>query len=82
MSSLISAHDLWLLIDPVKLSWLPADYLLVLEPECNLFLGAVDAIGAVADIAADVLDCVSFLNTLAFSTYNGIVAANRARSTG
>ena len=32
---------------------LPADDLDILEPESNLLLGALNAVGAVADVAAD-----------------------------
>jgi hypothetical protein len=44
-----------LLVDPVVLSLLPAVDLLLLEPQVNLLLGGLDSIGAVADIAADIL---------------------------
>jgi len=46
--------DLSLLVDPVKLCRLPAHKLLRLEPKGNLLLRALDGIGAVADVAADV----------------------------
>jgi hypothetical protein len=46
--------SLSLLIDPVKLSALPADDIAVLEPESNLLLGVLDAVGAVADVATDI----------------------------
>ena len=42
------------LVDPVELRRLPADELTLLEPEGNLLLGVLDAVGAVADVAADV----------------------------
>lgn len=42
------------LVDPVELGRLPADELTLLEPEGNLLLGVLDAVGAVADVAADV----------------------------
>lgn len=42
------------LVDPVELGRLPADELALLEPESNLLLGVLDAVGAVADVAADV----------------------------
>lgn len=44
-----------LLVDPVVLSGLPALNLALLEPESNLLLGGLDSVGAVADVAADVL---------------------------
>lgn len=46
---------LGLLVDPVELAVLVGDNLLLLEPEGNLLLGALDAVGAVADIAANIL---------------------------
>ncbi len=46
--------SLSLLVDPVKLGGLPADEVLLLEPESNLLLGVLDGVGAVADVAADV----------------------------
>lgn len=52
-------HKVWkslcLLVDPVELSRLPADNLTVLEPEGDLLLGTLNAVGAVADIATNVL---------------------------
>lgn len=48
------ARHLSLLVDPVELGRLPGDELLLLEPEGNLLLGVLDAVGAVADVAADV----------------------------
>lgn len=44
-----------LLVDPVVLSLLPGVDLLLLEPEIDLLLGGLDAVGAMADVAADVL---------------------------
>jgi len=44
-----------LLVDPVVLSALPALDLLGLEPQSNLLLGRVDGVGAVANVAADIL---------------------------
>jgi len=43
-----------LLVNPVVLSALPALDLALLEPESNLLLAVLDAVGAVADVAADV----------------------------
>lgn len=48
------AGNLCLLVEPVKLGGLVADELLILEPEGNLLLGVLDAVGAVADVAADI----------------------------
>ena len=45
---------LWLLIDPVELGRLPALNLLRLEPQSNLLLCALHAVGAVANVAADI----------------------------
>lgn len=44
-----------LLVHPVVLSGLPALDLALLEPKSNLFLGGLDGIRAVADVATDVL---------------------------
>lgn len=46
--------NLGLLVDPVELGSLVADQVALLEPESNLLLGVLDAVGAVADVAADV----------------------------
>jgi len=43
------------LVDPVVRGLLPALELLGLEPEGDLLLGGLDGVGAVADVAADVL---------------------------
>ena len=59
------AHLLWFLVDPVKLSRLPALDLLLAEPQSNLLLGALNAVGAVANVAADI---------------DGKIAANGTRS--
>jgi hypothetical protein len=44
-----------LLIHPVVLSRLPGLDLALLEPERDLLLGVLDAVAAVADVAANVL---------------------------
>jgi len=44
-----------LLIDPVVRGLLPGLDLAVLEPEGDLLLGILDAIAAVADVAANIL---------------------------
>jgi hypothetical protein len=43
-----------LLVDPVVLGRLPANKLVLVEPEGNLLLGVLDRVGAVADVATDV----------------------------
>ena len=43
------------LVDPVVGGLLPGLELLGLEPEGDLLLGGLDGVGAVADVAADVL---------------------------
>jgi hypothetical protein len=45
---------LLLLVDPASLGALPADNLTLLEPESDLLLGVLNAVGAVADVAADI----------------------------
>jgi hypothetical protein len=52
--SLSPTRRLWLLVDPVKLGALVADHVAILEPESDLLLGVLDAVGAVADVAADI----------------------------
>ena len=59
--------DSWLLVDPVMLSGLPALNFPWLEPQGNLLLCTLDAIGTVADVATDV---------------NGIVTTNGTRGRG
>jgi hypothetical protein len=44
-----------LLVDPVVLSLLPAIELLLLEPQVNLLLRGLDTVGAMADVAANIL---------------------------
>lgn len=43
-------------VDPVESHLLPRDDLVLLEPEVNLLLGVLDRVGAVADVATDILD--------------------------
>jgi hypothetical protein len=43
------------LVDPVVLAQLPGLDLALLEPKSNLLLGVLDGVGAVADVAADIL---------------------------
>jgi len=56
-----------LLVDPVMLSLLVLNDLTLTKPQGNLFLRAVNSIGAVADIAANVLLRISRTLTLARS---------------
>ena len=53
--SKIEQRNLSLLVDPVELAVLVLLELLRLEPEGNLLLGVLDAVGAVADVAANIL---------------------------
>ena len=69
------------LIDPVMLSQLILKYLILAEPQTDLFLRTFDGIGAVADVSANVLCCkesdacvVLYLKYL--RTHNGIVPTN------
>jgi hypothetical protein len=52
---MFQAHSDLFLVDPVVLSRLPALDLLLVEPESDLFLGRLNTVRAVADVAADVL---------------------------
>lgn len=54
-------EHLRLLVDPVELAVLVADDLTLLEPESDFLLGVLDAVGTVADVAADVLFKVSWV---------------------
>jgi hypothetical protein len=59
LSSLRKARSettLCLLVNPVKLSWLPGLNLALVEPQLDFLLGTLDAVGAVADIATDILN--------------------------
>jgi len=54
-------------VDPVESHLLPRDDLVLLEPEVNLLLGILDRVGAVADVATDILHflvlaCFSFIS--------------------
>lgn len=44
------------LVHPRLVGLLPGVDLLLLEPEVDLLLGRVDAVGAVADVAANILE--------------------------
>lgn len=55
----------FLLVEPLSLGALPADDVTLAEPQGNLLLGVLDAVGAVADVAAGLesevtLQAVSF----------------------
>ena len=50
-------YGLLLLIDPVVLSQLVLKHLVLAKPQSNLFLRTLDSVGAVADVAANVLCC-------------------------
>lgn len=53
LASITSSYDgPSLLVDPGLLGRVPLDEVLVLEPQSNLLVGALDAVGAVADVAA------------------------------
>lgn len=75
------------LINPIILIHLPLREILLGEPQRNLLLGRLHAIGAVADIASDVLDelIVSLAQQREMSvrmdegTYDGEVTADGAR---
>ena len=57
--------------------------LILLEPEINLLLGILDAVRAVADVAANILFPVSVLgkifNQMIEKSYNGVVTTDSAR---
>lgn len=54
-----------LLVDPGSRVALPGDNLLSLEPQVDLLLGVLDAVGAVADVAADIDGEVALFSVLA-----------------
>jgi hypothetical protein len=84
VSLIIKKEQLSLLVDPVELALLVADNLTLLEPESDLLLGVLDAVGAVADVAADVLN--KLINRpytwKSYDTYNGEVTTDGARGRG
>lgn len=53
--SLDAAIKFLLLVDPVVLSQLVLKHLVLAKPQINLFLRTLDSVGAVADVAANVL---------------------------
>ena len=71
------------LVDPRLLRRLPALDLLLVEPQGDLLLGRVDAVGAVADVAADVLSLivsiVDFPPTVLVSTEDARTIAKSPR---
>lgn len=68
----------WLLIDPLGLALLVRSDLIILEPESDLLLGAFDAVGAVADVAADILNLLAkrILQIGLLVSYNGVVTTD------
>jgi hypothetical protein len=52
------------LVDPVVRGLLPGLHLLGLEPESDLLLGSLNGVGAVADVAADVLQRITVSYTI------------------
>jgi len=54
LAAVCVVHNLWLLIDPVILSRLPGLNFTLLEPESNLLLGILDAVGTMADVASNI----------------------------
>ena len=54
--------DVDLLVDPVLLGGGPVTKLLGLEPETNLVVGRLNCVGAVADVAPDLMIQVLFLS--------------------
>jgi len=71
-----------LLVDPVELGVLVGDELVLVEPEGDLLLGVLDAVGAVADVAADVLlrgECRTHAMCIVLGTYDGVVTTDGAR---
>ena len=54
-STIAEEGHLWLLVDPVELSVRVLNDFVFAEPEIDLFLGVLDAVGAVADVAANIL---------------------------
>lgn len=75
------------LVDPALLSALPAQNLLLGEPEVDLLLGGVDTVAAVADVTADVLSVPLLATWLRMVemrfcvdwTYDGVVTTDGAR---
>ena len=60
---------LLLLIDPVVLSELVLKHLVLAKPQSNLFLRTLDSVGAVADVAANVL-CLDQPHSSCVSSYS------------
>lgn len=68
------------LVDPRLVGLLPAVDLLLLEPEVDLLLGRVDTVGAVADVAADILgDTVSMRSWVLLASVDGLTMAKSPR---
>lgn len=77
-------EHLRLLVDPVELAVLVANDLTLLEPESDFLLGVLDAVGAVADVAADILFMLVGGNGATYIrfTHNGVVTTDGARGGG
>ena len=59
------------LVDPVVLSLLVALDLALLEPKRDLLLSGLDGVGAVADVAADVLEETRIVSKLYIECLTG-----------
>jgi hypothetical protein len=59
INNLLDRH-LSLLVNPVEGSRLVGVQVLRLEPEGNLLLGVLDAVGAVADVTSDILHSLAY----------------------
>lgn len=51
----MQAIGILFLVDPVVLSQLVLKHFVLVEPQSNLFLRALDGVGAMADVAANIL---------------------------
>lgn len=70
-----------LLVDPIKLCLLVRNDLALAEPKTDFFLGVLDTVGAVADVATHILKRILVTvrlcrRELTGGTYNGEVSAN------
>ena len=71
---------LGLLIDPVELAGFVLDHLTLLEPQSDLLFRILDAVGAVANVAANILWDISVIESkghwLTRRAYNRIVTTD------